>query len=322
MSRRLRVLCLGLVLALTAGGGWLLRESFRHAEVPPVLADAQPLSQGAEQSESLEQLATSSKLIEESGKAQAARQEVKPPVASAQRVQAQSLATAYSAQSAAAALGALASIEPTLATAAIESALERLCFRVTDGSEPPPPLDSSDTQAPSFRMLQRDLLDTYCADIERTEGSRVDLERALAAIRPDTFSETEKSLRELSDAKLANDQARNILARSQDELSMAAAAIFLDQNGALGVPPHSVDREHPALLNELVADVVGWVRCTELNGCAARAGPVISLCMSSNDCPPSADYAQAMRNRLSDSRWEQALWLRAQIQSQRARLRG
>lgn len=228
------------------------------------------------------------------------------------------LAQAYSALSAAQALTALAATEPTTATAAIESALERLCFRVTDGSEPPPPPESSTPDAPSFRVQQRQLLDAYCSDIDRTEGTRDDLERALSTIRTDSFDETNRQLRNTTEPKSAVETARELLSSSRDELAMAAAAIFLDEQGALGVPPHSVDREHPARLNDLVADVVGWVRCAELNGCAARAAPVISLCMNSNDCPPAADYAGAMRQRLSETRWEQALWLYAQITSLRA----
>jgi hypothetical protein len=228
------------------------------------------------------------------------------------------LAGAYRASSAKAALSALASAPPSSETRAIESALERLCLRVTDGSEPAPPAAASSEIAPSFRAQQRALLDQYCADIDRAEGSRADLERALDALGEDSFLSLQKALKAEPTPALAYQLARRTLANSPDELSMSAAAMFLDLAGELGVPPHSVDRDHPAQLGELVADVVGWVRCSELNGCGPRMAPVLSLCMNQNHCPPDADYATALRLSLSESRWEQAQWLYAQLRAARA----
>jgi len=315
VSWRTALLALGLV-AIALAAVWLIRGGPNFSpQIAPTetirATDAKP-SESVEQTEPAE-TPTAAKTPASDAAVQQDQRVAPPAVA-----QTQTLARAYSARSAAQALSSLAATEATDATAAIESALERLCFRVTDGSEPAPPQNSSSPDAPSFRTQQRALLDQYCGDIERTEGSRADLERALSAIRFDTFEQTQNALRKAKSSTDGISIARDILRSSQDELAMAATAIYLDQQGAFGAPPHSVDREHPALLGALVPDVVGWVRCGELNGCAPRAGPVISLCLNSNDCPPDADYAAAIRHRLSESRWEQALWLRAQITALRA----
>jgi hypothetical protein len=210
---------------------------------------------------------------------------------------------AYQASDARSALRALASVPASVETRAIERSIEELCFVRTDERR-------RRAARSSWRGQQRAKLKDYCSTMPALKGTGEDLERALAVHGPNAFSETSTRVR---GNPAPQSEAQLVVRGAQDFASLLAALQYLDEIGQLGVPPHSVDAKAPARLSTLLPEVIGWVLCTERAACGPRSGNTVALCQRSNDCPPDADYATALRMKLSATRFEQAQWLYQQI---------
>jgi len=237
--------------------------------------------------------------------------------ANAAREQQRALARAYAADSAEKALKALLVVSDSDATRTIERGLEDLCFERTDREQRRRGAQTDERRAQSWRFASEARRKEYCRSMQPMQGDESAYDAALAAHGPDSFTEAGKTLRESTAKPLKIRSAEAMLARSRDFGAMLAAAVFLDEEAALGVPPFSHDAQRPASLAPIIAGALGWVVCTELQACGPQSGNTIALCRYSNDCPPDADYASALRMMNSATRFEQIQWLYQRVLAMR-----